>query len=104
MTGGVIYVAGSRESLAARTNPQQLAIDAPTLAEQKLLRELLETHERLTGSRVARSLLRFDRHLAGFCRVTPAAAEAAGRRPSRSRRPSRPRSRIGLDLDNRVIG
>jgi glutamate synthase domain-containing protein 3 len=76
MTGGIVYVAGSRESLAARTNPQQLAIDAPTLAEQKQLRELLETHERLTGSRVARSLLRFDRHLAGFCRVTPAEAVA----------------------------
>ena len=76
LTGGVIYVAGSRESLAARTNPQQLAIDAPTQAEQKQLRELLETHERLTGSRVARSLLRFDRHLAGFCRVTPAGGEA----------------------------
>jgi glutamate synthase domain-containing protein 3 len=76
MTGGVIYVAGSRESLAARINPQQLSIDAPTAAEQKLLRELLETHERLTGSRIARSLLRFDRHLAGFCRITSAAATA----------------------------
>jgi glutamate synthase (NADPH/NADH) large chain len=77
MTGGVIYVAGNRESLAARTNPQQLAIDAPTPAEQKLLRDLLETHERLTGSRVARALLRFDRHLAGFCRITPVAAAVA---------------------------
>ncbi len=74
MTGGVIYVAGNRETLAARTNPQQLSIEAPTAAEQKVLRELLETHERLTGSRIARSLLRFDRHLAGFCRITPAAA------------------------------
>jgi glutamate synthase (ferredoxin) len=73
MTGGVIYVAGNRETLAARTNPQQLDIEAPTAAEQKVLRELLETHERLTGSRIARSLLRFDRHLAGFCRITPAA-------------------------------
>jgi glutamate synthase domain-containing protein 1/glutamate synthase domain-containing protein 3 len=77
MTGGVIYVAGSRASLAARTHPQQLAIDAATPAEQRLLRELLETHERLTGSRVARGLLRLDRHLAGFCRVTPAAAGIA---------------------------
>jgi glutamate synthase domain-containing protein 2/glutamate synthase domain-containing protein 3 len=76
MTGGVIYVAGSRESLATRINPQQLSIDAPTAAEQKLLRELLEAHERLTGSRIARSLLRFDRHLAGFCRVTSAVAAA----------------------------
>jgi glutamate synthase domain-containing protein 3 len=76
MTGGVIYVAGNRESLAARVNPQQLSIEAPTPAEQKLLRELLETHERLTGSRVARSLLRFDRHLAGFCRITPVVAAA----------------------------
>src|SRR5206468_1960310 len=74
MTGGVIFVAATREALSARINPQQLAIDAPTVAEQKLLRELLETHERLTGSRVARSLLRFDRHLAGFCRIMPAAA------------------------------
>jgi glutamate synthase (ferredoxin) len=71
MTGGVIYVAGSRESLATRINPQQLSVEAPTPAEQKLLRELLDTHERLTGSRVARSLLRFDRHLAGFCRIAP---------------------------------
>ena len=39
-----------------------------------VMRELLETHERLTGSRVARSLLRFDRHLAGFCRITPVLA------------------------------
>jgi glutamate synthase domain-containing protein 2/glutamate synthase domain-containing protein 1/glutamate synthase domain-containing protein 3 len=74
MTGGVIYVAANRESLAARTHPQHLAIDAPTVAEQKVLRELLEAHERLTGSRVARSLLRFDRHLAGFCRITPVMA------------------------------
>jgi glutamate synthase domain-containing protein 3 len=73
MTGGVIYVAGNRETLAARTNPQQLDIEAPTAAEQKVLRDLLETHERLTGSRIARSLLRFDRQLAGFCRITPAA-------------------------------
>ncbi|MGH9141947.1 MAG: glutamate synthase-related protein, partial [Vicinamibacterales bacterium] len=77
MTGGVIYVAGGRESLSARINPQQLAIDAPTVAEQQLLRELLEAHERLTGSRIARSLLRFDRHLAGFCRITPAVVEAS---------------------------
>jgi glutamate synthase domain-containing protein 2/glutamate synthase domain-containing protein 1/glutamate synthase domain-containing protein 3 len=76
MTGGVIYVAANRETLSARTNPQHLAVDAPTPAEQKVLRELLETHERLTGSRIARSLLRFDRHLAGFCRITPATAAA----------------------------
>jgi glutamate synthase (ferredoxin) len=76
LTGGVIYVAGNRESLAARLNARELAIDAPTPTEQKLLRDLLETHERLTGSRVARSLLRFDRQLAGFCRITPAIAVA----------------------------
>jgi glutamate synthase domain-containing protein 3 len=71
MTGGVVYVGNGREALASRTHPQQLAIEAPTLAEQKILRELLDTHERLTGSRVARALLRYDRNLAGFCRVTP---------------------------------
>jgi glutamate synthase domain-containing protein 3 len=79
MTGGVIYVVGGRESLSARINPQQLAIDAPTLVEQRLLRELLEAHERLTGSRIARSLLRFDRHLAGFCRVTAVSAAVTPR-------------------------
>ncbi len=77
MTGGVVYAAASREALAARTHPQQIAIDAATPAEQHLLRELLETHERLTGSRVARALLRYDRHLAGFCRITPAAVAPA---------------------------
>jgi glutamate synthase domain-containing protein 3 len=71
MTGGVVYIGNGRETLASRTHPQQLAIDTPTLAEQNVLRELLETHESLTGSRVARALLRHDRNLAGFCRVTP---------------------------------
>ena len=86
MTGGVIYVAGqprnagrAHQPAAARRSRRRRA------AEQKLLRELLETHERLTGSRVARSLLRFDRHLAGFCRIV------AGRGGGRPRRWSRPR-------------
>jgi glutamate synthase domain-containing protein 3 len=74
MTGGVAYVSVARQTLAARTHPQQLAIDAPSATDQKFLRELLEAHESLTGSRIARRILRHDRLLGGFCKVTPAQA------------------------------
>jgi len=79
MTGGVAYALAGRQLLAARTSPEQLAIEAPTAADQKILRELVEAHERLTGSRVARNILRNDRLLASFCKVTPVqpAASAA---------------------------
>jgi glutamate synthase (ferredoxin) len=74
MTGGVAYVSVARQTLAARTHPQQLAIDTPSATDQKFLRELLEAHESLTGSRIARRILRHDRLLGGFCKVTPAQA------------------------------
>ena len=102
MTGGVDLRRRQPRVAGGAVNPQQLAIEAPTPAEQKLLRELLETHERLTGSRVARSLLRFDRHLAGFCRVTPGRrrrARAAWSRPRPSRSPRR-----SDKSGNRIIG
>jgi len=77
MTGGVAYVLIGRHQLAARTHPQQLVIDAPNAADQKLLRDLLEAHERFTGSRVARALLRTERLLGSLCKVTPVRVEAA---------------------------
>jgi len=77
MTGGVAYVLAGRHLLAARTHPQQLTIETPTAAEQIHLRELLEAHERLTGSRVARAMLRTERLLGSFCKVSPARTEAA---------------------------
>jgi glutamate synthase domain-containing protein 2/glutamate synthase domain-containing protein 1/glutamate synthase domain-containing protein 3 len=77
MTGGVAYVMVARHQLVSRTHPQQLAIDAPTASEQHFLRELLEAHERLTGSRVARTILRSDRHIGSFCKVTPVRPDVA---------------------------
>src|SRR5207237_2836238 len=56
MTGGVAYVAMDRDSLAARVDPQQIAIDLPSADEQQLLREILLAHERPTGSRTARTI------------------------------------------------
>jgi glutamate synthase domain-containing protein 2/glutamate synthase domain-containing protein 1/glutamate synthase domain-containing protein 3 len=77
MTGGVVYLMVSRRQLVSRTHPQQLAIDVPTAVEQKFLRELLEAHERLTGSRVARTILRSQRHIGSFCKVTPVKPDVA---------------------------
>jgi glutamate synthase domain-containing protein 3 len=77
MTGGIAFVSTSRQALAARVDPQQLAIDPPTAADLKVLRELLEAHESATGSRLARAILRNDRLLSGFCKVTPAQAVVA---------------------------
>jgi glutamate synthase (ferredoxin) len=71
MTGGVAYVLTARHQLAARTHPEQLAIDAPTAADQSFLREMLQAHERLTGSRAARAILRTDRLIASFSVVRP---------------------------------
>ena len=41
------------------------------MAERTILRDLLTAHERLTGSRVARAILRSDRALSHFWRVAP---------------------------------
>ncbi len=77
MTGGAAYVWVAPGEVAPRTHPEQLAIEVPSAAEQKFLRDLIETHERLTGSRLARAILRTDRLLASFCKVTPAQVAAA---------------------------
>jgi glutamate synthase (ferredoxin) len=76
MTGGVAYIATDRETLVARTDRRQLSIDSPTPAEQQWLRETLLAHERQTGSRAARRILRNDRQLSTFWRVAPIAAAA----------------------------
>jgi glutamate synthase (ferredoxin) len=69
MTGGVAYVSDRHRTLAARTNPQSLSIEPLTASQQKIVRELIDTHERLTGSRVARAILRNDPQLAAFVAV-----------------------------------
>jgi glutamate synthase (ferredoxin) len=73
MTGGVAYVCDRRRTLVERSNPQHLAVEPLTASDQKVVRHLLETHERLTGSRLARAILRHDRGLTTFRRVGSAA-------------------------------
>ncbi len=77
MTGGVAYVCDRKHSLVGRADPQHLLIEVLTAADHKLVVELLETHERLTGSRLARAILRHDRGLTTFKRVVSAAARPA---------------------------
>jgi glutamate synthase (ferredoxin) len=77
MTGGVAYVCDRKRTLVARTNPQHLTIEALSAADQKAVRDLLETHECATGSRLARAILRHDRGLTLFKRVSPVDATAA---------------------------
>jgi glutamate synthase domain-containing protein 2/glutamate synthase domain-containing protein 1/glutamate synthase domain-containing protein 3 len=81
MTGGVAYVCDRKRTLVTRSNPQYLDVVPLTAADQKIVRQLLETHEHLTGSRLARAILRHDRGLTTFRRVAstvaPATAEEA---------------------------
>jgi glutamate synthase domain-containing protein 2/glutamate synthase domain-containing protein 1/glutamate synthase domain-containing protein 3 len=77
MTGGVAYVCDRRRTLVARTNPQHLAVEPLTASDLKIVRHLLETHERLTGSRLARAILRHDRGLTTFRRVASVAVSGA---------------------------
>jgi glutamate synthase domain-containing protein 3 len=71
MTGGVAYVCDRKQVLATRTCVQDLGITPLGAADQKAVRELLEAHERLTGSRLARTILRNDPDLTTFKRVAP---------------------------------
>ena len=61
---------GRSRLLTGRVNPQQLAVEPLSATDRKIVRELLETHERLTGSRLARAILRNDRELTTFKRVS----------------------------------
>ena len=77
MTGGVAFVCDRKQQLVERTDPQHLLLQPLTAADHKLVVELLETHERLTGSRLARAILRHDRGLTTFKRVVSAAERPA---------------------------
>ena len=86
MTGGVAYVRDRKLSLVSRTDPRQLAVEALDAADLKIVRHLLETHERLTGSRLARNILRNDPELTTFKRVSSRSMIAAlGEQPCTSR-------------------
>jgi glutamate synthase domain-containing protein 3 len=77
MTGGVVYVCDRKHLLVERTAPQHVLIESLTAADHRLVIDLLEAHERLTGSRLARAILRRDRGLTTFKRVTSAAPAPA---------------------------
>jgi glutamate synthase domain-containing protein 2/glutamate synthase domain-containing protein 3 len=79
MTGGVAYVSDRRRTVTGCVNPQQVSVEPLSAADRKIARELLETHERLTGSRLARAILRNDRELTTFKRVSAAPLETSSR-------------------------
>jgi glutamate synthase (NADPH) large chain len=74
MTGGVVFACDSRRESISRTTAASLAVEVLTPSEVTMLRDLLSTHARLTGSRLARSILRQDPRLWSFRRIAPAAA------------------------------
>ena len=76
LTGGVAFVLDRKRTLAARVNPQLASVDALVASDRKTLLELLEAHERLTGSRQARWLLRNDPTLTSFVRISPVTVPA----------------------------
>jgi glutamate synthase domain-containing protein 3 len=69
MTGGVVYVCDRRQALVGRTHPAHVAVEPLATSDQHIVRDLLEMHERLTGSRLARAILRHDRGLTTFKKV-----------------------------------
>jgi glutamate synthase (NADPH/NADH) large chain len=74
MTGGTAYLWCDVASKLPAIDRQQFSADDLTAGDRALLRELLNTHERLTGSRAARAILRADRELSGFWRIAPRSA------------------------------
>jgi glutamate synthase domain-containing protein 3 len=75
MTGGVVYV---WDPLRMPSMSAGLAVEVPSSSDLSVLRALVAAHASTTGSRLARAILRRDRHLSGFHRVAPrAVAEGA---------------------------
>jgi glutamate synthase domain-containing protein 3 len=77
MTGGVAYILDRRRTLGDRLDPQLFAVESLDAIDRATLRDLLQTHERLTGSRQARVLLRNDSTLSSLVRVSPLVSGAA---------------------------
>jgi glutamate synthase domain-containing protein 3 len=77
MTGGTVYLCDAGHTSIRRAADESLNLDVLTMTDVALLRDLLADHERFTGSRVARSILRRDPRLAGFGRLAPHASEVA---------------------------
>ena len=73
MSGGVAYVLDVNHDLYLRTNKQLVAIEQLTSPDDaQILRELIEEHARLTGSKLAQSLLQdFNARIGDFKKVIP---------------------------------
>ncbi|HZP48838.1 MAG TPA: glutamate synthase large subunit [Vicinamibacterales bacterium] len=90
MTGGIAFVSDRQRLLAARTDGEHLAVTPLTTAQQRFVRDLIETHERLTGSRVARAILRNDPALSTFVAVRHHASSVEGERSATGERHAPP--------------
>ena len=76
MTGGVAYVLNDGRFAPPTVDALSVGIEAIPAFDLTLVRGLLTTHVRLTGSRVARAILRDDAALAHFWRIAPVATAA----------------------------
>jgi glutamate synthase (NADPH/NADH) large chain len=74
LAGGVVYVWDPQRMPSVSAG---LAVDVPTASDSSVLRALVVAHASATGSRLARAILRRDRHLSGFHRVAPRPAAGA---------------------------
>jgi glutamate synthase domain-containing protein 3 len=81
MTGGIAFLWSEAGSAAPAVDGQTLTIGTLSTDNRLQLRALLLTHERLTGSRVARAILRSDRELSGFWRIAPASIASGSAQP-----------------------
>jgi glutamate synthase domain-containing protein 3 len=72
MTGGDAFVRAPRAIVAERVGDGDVLVEPLSPADRTIVRDLLEAHVRVTGSRVARTLLRNDSGLSSFLRVGPA--------------------------------
>ena len=75
MSGGVAFVLDRDGSFAERCNPDMVSVEPASGAREELqteLREMVETHLRVTGSTVARDLLMdWDANVSKFVMVMP---------------------------------
>jgi glutamate synthase (NADPH/NADH) large chain len=72
MSGGIAFVLDEGGRFPARCNGASVALETPDAEDQMLIRELLERHSSLTGSGVAKQLLRTWRQARGrFVKVMP---------------------------------
>ena len=72
MTGGELFVYDPDRQMPARLNPELVESHLPGAEARARLRDLLERHRSLTGSKRAAALLGdWDRHAGGFSQVLP---------------------------------